>query len=255
MKIGKITISGIALCLLASTATQASLFIEDLTSLQTSKPADPTTMSLYCPAGNGEHYGSKVALMETDSRDFDYGLTTAHGIKQSLFENGESCFVLGLKGQPIFVEGAVLSPDYKAGSSSDWAVIKVRKIEKADYIRFSLAIIDAHLLSDNDHLEVTFPKARGLGYSHQSCRVYSGMRLGMSNTNILTHDCRAIPGQSGSPVSVAQADKNYLLGIHLGRAFIYRSPVTEKPENMGYLRRIDLEMGLAIETAVESLSE
>lgn len=66
----------------------------------------------------------------------------------------------------------------------------------------------------------------------------------------MAHNCRAVAGQSGTPVSTPQ---NELLGIHLGTVWTVHSYFTGGPARYGYLRRLDGDMVKAIRRAAVNM--
>ena len=238
-----------------SALAHASSLIESLEPEVVEFPLQLSAMTLSCPAAEGQYYQSKIALLESGSEQHDFALTTAHGVVQGLDPAGRSCFVIDMKGKRRHVLGAYFAEGYEPGTSTDWAVLKLKKIKANSYTRFALAEIESDVLVSNGSVDVAFPKAIGIGYNTQPCKVYPSEMLGIPHSKILSHDCRVVGGQSGSPISVTRNEEFLLIGVHLGSAFSYRSPITHQPEHMGYFRSIDLEMHEEIVSAVEMLSQ
>lgn len=232
----------------------ASSLVESLNEDAVELPHRPSVLTLSCPASENEYYQSKISLLATDSKQYDFALTTAHGIVQGLDPNGQLCFVTDIQGERRELLKVAFAEGYRPGTSTDWAVLKLKKVKAHSYTRFALAEIESNVLSNNEPLAVSFPKAIGIGYNTQSCKIYPSEMLGIETPSILSHDCRVVPGQSGSPIAVVKDDESILVGMHLGSAFTYRSPITLQPEHMGYFRSIDPEMHKEIIHAIETLN-
>lgn len=211
--------------------------------------------NLYCQAFDDKFYRSKLVLIQTTSQHFDYALTTAHGIEKGQYDRFSSCFIRHSSGEKVNLVDVYIPDDYKAGTQSDWAVIKLEKVKQKHVARFKLHVEDSEQFSHGKSIAVTFPKARGINDMSQNCRAMSSAYLGVRNEQILAHNCRAIGGQSGSPVFVKYEAEDMLIGIHLGKSFVYRSPITRKPEYLGYFRVIDKDMIAEINHAVASFTQ
>lgn len=218
---------------------------------------DPSVLALYCKYDESRYYQSRVSLFQTRGETQSYGLTTAHGLVDQKDTLLTDCFVQDFKGVTYPIDNIFIPDAFEAGTSSDWAVISISVNPSETIIRYRLPEF-----SEGQEQEmrrsanvIAFPSARGLGYNGQTCLSLPAAYAGLSDENILAHDCRAIGGQSGSPVSVSYNGNDVLLGFHLGKSFILKSPVTKRPEHLGFFRFLDRQIVLDIDEAVRSLQK
>jgi len=216
---------------------------------------DPSVLALYCQISGKTYYQSRVALLQSPDAKYDYGITTAHGLVHQDGHELENCYVRDFSGGQFRLEKSFIPANYLAGSSSDWAIISLKKIKSKALLRYSLPAF-----SDNVERQirgsattVTFPSGRGLGFNGQVCLALPGAFAGVIDENILVHDCKAISGQSGSPISTTYGSEDVLLGIHLGKSFVIKSPITKKPEYLGFFRFADQALVAEITIVVRSL--
>lgn len=178
----------------------------------------------------------------------DFALVTGHGLKED-----SKCFVEDFKGNSNRVKTLYLAPDYKAGTSSDWAVVSFRSFAGDHIKRYD---IDNYLddLSVLDNETISFAQARGLPTNTQKCR----LALISLKTDILkseafvTHDCKAIGGQSGSPITRIENGVHRLIGLHLGNIWTLNSPLTGKPGRINFLRPFDEQMSQEIKRVIQN---
>lgn len=238
------------------TSSHASTLVKDLEDISAQTIQDPSVLRLYCKTDEGEYYRSKLAVLNSQSSKYDFAVTTAHGIVGASGRESRKCFVQNLNGKQIDVQNYYTAENYAPGTSTDWALLKFKKVHRSELTRFSFVESEADALLPNDALfrfPVTFPKAIGIAFNHQHCMLLSSKIIGITDTKLRAHNCRAVPGQSGSPVSIGSDKRPLLLGIHLGKAFTYHSPVTRKPEHLGYFRLIDDDMKNQIEDAIKGM--
>lgn len=228
---------------------------DDLLNIRPSN--DPSVLALYCHHSGNSYYQSRVAMVQSADRGKDYGLTTAHGLINQLGSVMENCFLRDFQGGRYPIANVYIPSDFIAGTSTDWAVLSIDRITVPGLVRFKLP----EFSSDREKeikvttTSVTFPTARGLGYSGQTCMALPAAYAGLTADNILVHDCRAIGGQSGSPISTSHHDEDVLMGIHLGKSFVFKSPITKKPEHYGFFRFIDQDIVDDIQLALRSMEK
>ncbi len=230
----------------------ASSITTDSQSYTAASSQAPSVLNLYCQASSKQFYQSKLVLLESGSKDYDFALTTAHGIQRGEYSGFESCFIRDSQGQRRNVLDAYIAKGYKAGGPSDWAVLKLAKIRQSVNRRYEFTIVGEHAPEGHETIPISFPKARGINYNTQLCQALPSEAVAVKNAQILAHNCRVLKGQSGSPIVTRSKDKDLLIGIHLGKAWVFRSPITQKPEHMGYFRLIDEDMIKEINSAVRS---
>ena len=214
---------------------------------------------------------SRVTPFKTHHDDGqDYGLISGHGLplaeisvgvqhsRNHQKDKGDAagqCYVQDFSGHKIPINGFTLADDYKAGTRSDWAVIRFNRIPTEGLMRYDLPDIEWQALAHKT-VPVRFAAARGLRNHDQSCAVlpmrYQVLK-GLQFDGVMPHDCYAIAGQSGSPLSLAGQDETLLVGIHLGRTWMLRSPVTGRPEHQGFARVIDAAMIADIDAIVKAM--
>jgi len=230
----------------------AAARIDKNTALTARSIQDPSVLHLECRYAETSFYQSKIALIKTRDARFDYGLSTGHGMTIKDLEFAKDCRVIDHKGQHHALKAFYLPKTYAPGSETDWALIRLDKIRDDKIVRFQLPEVDA--LAEQDFRiksnAVNFPKARGIGQNSQVCQSYPSHYIGLKARNLLVHDCRVLPGQSGSPVSVTTKESDLLIGLHLGTGFVMRSKVTGKAGRLGYFRFIDQVMVKEIDTII-----
>ncbi len=216
-------------------------------------PSNNTSvLNLYCRDDDGRYFQSRIALINSSDPKADYAITTAHGFTPTNGKHLTNCYVRSFK-HVYKLTDVFIANDFKPGSATDWAIIKLPRITKNDIVRYKLP--EFSLPSQNAFKQqaniVTFPKARGLGHNSQTCLSLPGAYVGIIESNVLAHDCRVTGGQSGSPLATSYLGQDVLIGIHLGQSFIVQSPVTLRPERMGYFRFFDRVMVENIDTAIK----
>jgi len=250
------SIAGISLAFGLSIYCYASVPVVNPDVMEVSSFDETSVLSLYCQLAPDQYFQSRLAILETLDKDFDFGLTTAHGLVDENERILTNCNVLGLDGKLHPIEMTFVPMNYGAGTETDWAVLKVRKFKDEDLRRHKLPLFSEALIREFKTAAnlVQFARSRGIGVNNQNCMSLPGDFAGLKSGSILVHDCRAFPGQSGSPLTLRIENQSTIVGIHLGKSFIVRSPVTQKPENLGYFRFVDPEFVLEIESAIRSLS-
>lgn len=227
---------------------------------------DPTYMlTLRCPLTASRYASSRIAVFRTDLDDGkDYAIVSGHGLRTQgvsdiVTEIGgqkiKGCFVMDFSGHQSVVDGFALSENFKAGTRTDWGIIRFEAMPTHNLVRYNLPHIAWESLK-HDPVPVHFAFARGLRDQSQNCEILPSryqVLTGEQFDGVMAHNCRAISGQSGSPLSLGGDKKDLLLGIHLGSTWMLRSPVTGRPEFQGFVRVIDDAMVSEIKTLMERL--
>lgn len=239
----------------APNVSASSMTIDPGTENENDLTSNWSTFNLFCRASDHLFYRSKVVFIRSTSAKFDYALTTAHGLEKGISDQFDTCYVRDSSGQPLKLITAYFAKGYKPGTSTDWAIIKLNKVDDKTVTRYKLHLPENSAFRNQENISVSFPKARGINDKFQLCSTLPSEFLGLANPKILSHDCRVIAGQSGSPILKQHDAEDVLIGVHLGKAFVYRSPISQKPEHLGYFRVIDQEMVHEINIAVRSFMQ
>lgn len=192
---------------------------------------------------------SRVSVLETSEisnrRDYDYGLVTGHGAPLK-----HPCFVQDFMGNKKKVRGIWHSPNFDPGTDSDWAVISFKKMKTSNLVRYPLKVTQT-----NWHDQpVNFAAARGLPNNNQLCKIselHFPKKTETKKRKVVTHNCRSIPGQSGSPLTTRIHETETLVGFHIGRIWMLSAPDTMKPGERGYLRVIDQDIVSQISNIIQ----
>ena len=212
-----------------------------------------SALRVSCLVSKGKNRKSFAAVLKIETapdkkQKFDVAITTGHGLvdKRGNLLNNCSVSYPGSEKYPIKL--TKLANNFKPGSPTDWAVIVFTKIKTDNLTRYyfgtdvSRRTIDAFAESK---LPVVFATARGIPVNGQTCKIEPRRFAGLAKKRyigLLSHNCRAIAGQSGSPISVFQQNTPILIGIHLGNSMIYGYPTMNTPLHYkGYFRSIDEE--------------
>jgi len=190
-----------------------------------------------------------VLQLNTDNgskHEYDVAITTGHGLLDNNGDLFANCFVSYPGSKKFSVTIAKLAPKYKPATPSDWAVIIFPTINHAKLIRYSVGNnITQESFEDFAELRpsVLFATARGLPRNGQHCKIEPRRFAGLRHPNFigfLAHTCRAIPGQSGAPISVIRNQKPVIIGIHIGSSIVYGYPTLDTSlYYRGYMREID----------------
>lgn len=244
MRLKQAYIALIALAFLLSSNVFAASKIDKTTSLQARSIQEPSTLHLECRVDESSFYTSKIALIKTSDRRFDYGLSTGHGMKIEGLNFSKDCLVIDYNGRQFNLLALYLPRAFSPGSETDWALIRLPRIRDDNIVRFQLPEYE-HMTEEAFRANaqaINFPKARGIGRNSQLCQSYPSRVMGLMERNILVHNCRAVSGQSGSPISVSTNQVDLLIGLHLGTGFVMRSEISDKAGYLGYFRFIDNAM-------------
>ncbi|MDB2437628.1 hypothetical protein N9W89_02840 [Hellea sp.] len=212
------------------------------------------TIFLNCQTNSTKVTQSKASILAlpdgVNKSKHDFALVTGHGLI-----NGHECNVRDFQGHKREVIGRVYAKNYKSGTDTDWAIISFKPIKGNHIIRYKTEdyVRDKELLHNMD---VSFAQARGLPQNNQNCRLaVVNIPTPKNDRDIYSHDCVAVPGQSGSPITQSVNGEDRLLGFHLGQVWTVKSPITKKPGNLYILRPFDEDMSLEINQAITQLSK
>jgi len=188
---------------------------------------------------------SRVAVIRTADPDYDYGLTTGHGVPED-----RPCIVRDFEGRLSSVISIQYAPDYKSGTPTDWAILKFKPIKTPGLVRFEMEPTEFNPAING--MEVNFAKAFALPENFQHCQLEL-LDL-KSETPWVSHNCRSIPGQSGSPVSITKDGKEKLIGLNIGTIWLVQNPNTGRPSKNGYLFLLNAATVQKIENTIQDLS-
>lgn len=261
----KITIRSLAL-LLGGLGAVLPAMASSVISLDNKNPLTSSsridTLAIRCPYEGTIVMASRLAVLDVSetwkSGKFDAGLTTAHGVLDNDGQPIEGCYILDFTGEKHKVHTITAADNYVAGSATDWAVITFKKIKNPAMVRYVVADpMNAERFDSmaENRLPVLFSSARGLPYSGQNCSLYPKRYAGLTSDKyrgLLLHDCRAISGQSGAPVSIKRGDKDVLIGMHLGNMFVLQSPYMPRPATHNFMRILDDDLRSDIVKAIEA---
>ncbi len=202
-------------------------------------------LRLQCKAADDFKLLSRVAVLNIGLESYDYGLITGHGVPPD-----RPCQVLDFEGRSAPVSVISLAQNYKIGAQTDWALIRFEKINTPRLIRYDLVPFTDTTALDN--MRVEFAQARGLPENRQSCNLEI---LDFSeNERRVSHNCRSVPGQSGTPVTRRIDDRDTLVGLHIGQLWMLESPRTGRPDKKGYINLFNVETVDEIKALIETYS-
>ncbi|MEP4051721.1 MAG: hypothetical protein ABJN22_05710 [Litorimonas sp.] len=184
---------------------------------------------------------SRVAILDVGDPLYDFGFATGHGIPSE-----RPCEVKDFAGRTRSVDLIRLADGYQAGEKTDWAIVRFEKISTKHLVRYDLEPIEEFAPFKDQ--EFSFAEARGLSENAQSCKLAI---LDFDNGRYrVTHDCRAVPGQSGSPITRVIDGKHKLVGLHIGHLWMFKSPETGRPDRKGYINLLDKNSVKEIESLI-----
>jgi len=204
-------------------------------------------LALKCRLSDGKTILSRIAVFQTDDENgLDYALVTGHGLvwMNNKKRKDSPCIVQDFSGNQRPVLNYALSDNYKEATQSDWGIIRFKAMPTKALIRYELPNIAWQSLSE-EKIPVRFAVARGLKTNAQDCEILPqkyNVLAGHEFKSVVAHNCQAIGGQSGSPLSLHAEAKDLLLGIHIGRTWTLNTPITGKPGFQGFARIIDDKM-------------
>lgn len=185
---------------------------------------------------------SRIAVLETGDDVYDFGFATGHALPTE-----RPCRVKDFEGRRRSVNLIRFAEGYQSGDTTDWAVIRFKKISTSNLVRYKLDTVQ-----NLDELKTSnfyFSQAFSLPENAQSCKLSA---LDFSNgRRRVTHDCRAVPGQSGSPVTRIINGEHKLIGLHIGHLWMFESPETGRPDRKGYVNLLDENTISQIQSVIE----
>jgi len=157
------------------------------TALNTADPDSLThVLRLECVKGDEPGLQSRIGALETNNLKYDFALVAGHAVPDE-----RPCVVKDFSGRQSKVS---------------------LKIKTPNLVRYTLEPfeIDRPL----NEIPVFFAQAMALPENTQNCRLTA---LDFpNNIRRISHDCRAISGQSGSPMTTIIDDQHKLVGLHIG---------------------------------------
>lgn len=198
-------------------------------------------LRLICEGADESFRQSRIAVLDVGDPAYDFGFATGHAVPSE-----RPCAVKDFSGGERPVNLIRLADGYEPGETTDWAIIRFNKISTKTLVRYQLEAVDKSTsLSDQ---KFSFAAARGLSDNAQSCKL---SRLDFNNgRHRFTHDCRAVPGQSGSPITRIEAGHHKLIGLHIGHLWMFESPETGRPDRAGYINLLDAQTVKEIESLI-----
>lgn len=176
---------------------------------------------------------SRLAVLKTSSDVYDYGLATGHGVPDD-----RPCIVRDFDGRFAPVDMIAFANDYKPGTRTDWAILRFEKIKTPNLVRYAINPVPSN--SPIDNMEINFARAKGLPDNKQTCHIEV---LDFNNGDQkVSHTCRSIKGQSGTPVTKMVNGEESLIGLHIGELWMLKSPKTGRPSRKGYISLLDEEI-------------
>ena len=243
------------LCLCGLMAISQASWASSIVKYEKRKPApqhsSANSISVQCFLTEKTVKISRAAVLHVvENQSFlqghDIAITTGHGLIDEKGKVIPGCEIRGPSGEIYAVETIKLAPGFKPGTPTDWAMLTFKKMHNEQVERYALTRdvsgTDVEKLAARN-MQVLFSTARGLPQNGQNCDLFPRKYAGMTKAQhqgLLAHTCRAIPGQSGSPVSVIRDGRPILLGIHIGNAFVLEVEGAEQlPRFYGYMRAVD----------------
>lgn len=200
-------------------------------------------LRLLCDGADQEGRQSRIAVLDIGDPSYDFGFATGHAVPPE-----RPCVVRDFEGETRTVNLIQLADGYQSGEKTDWAIIRFDKISTKQLVRYQLEpIADLDSLDDR---RFSFARARGLSENSQACKLEV---LNFHNGRYrVTHDCRAIPGQSGSPLTLIEDGHHKLVGLHIGHLWMLEAPDTGRPDRRGYINLLDLDTVSEIQSIIVS---
>lgn len=209
------------------------------------------SVRLRCDVGAGRVKQSRALVLQLDETavglgEYEVALTTAHGLLDQNAEVLDACQIMDARGQSHKVEYIAPASNTQSGTRSDWAIIVFKKPKDSRLLRYELPDFVPTSQFEKmatDDFSVKFSTAIGLSYNGQSCSLISRKTAGLLGARylgFLAHDCFAVSGQSGTPISVLNDGVPVVLGMHVGNSFSFGEPSKNvAPRFYGYMRVFD----------------
>lgn len=198
-------------------------------------------LRLICEGADDSARQSRIAVLEVGDPLYDFGFATGHAVPSE-----RPCAVKDFSGEERAVNLIKLANEYRAGEKTDWAIIRFDKISTQSLVRYQLDAVDP--LDPLVDETFSFAAARGLPENAQSCKL-SRLKF-KDDRHRVTHDCRAVPGQSGSPITRIVEGQHKLIGLHIGHLWMLESPKTGRPDRKGYINLLDGQTVTEIEQMI-----
>lgn len=222
------------------------------------------TLEVRCRVGVDQLKISRISILDVrgaKDQNIDLGITTAHGLLDSSGDALNRCNIRGFAGESYRISDVQIAKNYSPGTANDWAIVVLERAKKTDLVRYAfaspLSIDEFDGLADA-RLPLTFSSARGVPDGRQSCEALPRPTVGMNKSRydgLIPHNCKAVSGQSGAPISVFRGNQNIILGLHIGHAFWAGVPDVNAPAKLGYMRVFDNELVEIINSNVTALME
>lgn len=243
------------LCCLAAISMSQIVWAASIVKYEKRQPTQQHSISnsiiVQCYVSEGIVKKSRAVVLHINeenslSSQHDIAVTTGHGFIDNDGKTFNKCEVIGPSRKTYPIKTIKFAPNYKPGTASDWAVMSLPKMETEKIQRYS--VVDDKTgqemeLLARQNMPVLFSTARAYPQNGQSCILYPRKYAGFTkqeHKGLLAHNCRAISGQSGSPVSVERDGHPILIGIHIGNSFVLKvQDVDQPPRFYGYMRVID----------------
>ncbi len=201
-------------------------------------------LRLSCSQSATSGLQSRIAVLDVGHPIYNFALAAGHAVPSD-----RPCVVKDFDGKSSNVDLIRFPADYQPGQQSDWAVIRFPRIDTRNLVKYKL-----EPLADLDNLEgtqVLFAEARGLPENSQVCHL-TILQFKAGHKRV-AHDCRAISGQSGSPVTRVVEGQNRLVGLNIGRLWMFESPKTGRPDRKGYINLLDRKTVADIQTLIDEI--
>lgn len=244
----RIFLKGLAICIVSSAglisaeaSTLTTTLDFDFASTEITKTTPTHAIFLKCRLGENRISQSKGAILDlpkglSESKK-DFALVTGHGLHPKA-----DCYISDFQGNSRKVLTKTFAKDYQSGTPTDWALISFKRIKGPHIKRYNLENYLENPSTLND-TAISFARARGLPQNDQNCKIaVIALKTRKVSQPVFSHNCRAIPGQSGSPLTQEFEGDNHLIGLHLGNVWTLKSPLTGKPGRLNILKPYDKQM-------------
>lgn len=198
-------------------------------------------LRLLCDGANKQETQSRIAVLDIGDPKYDFGFATGHAIPPE-----RPCAVKDFDGKQRSVDLIRLADGYKSGEKTDWAIIRFDKISTRQLVRYQLEPVED--FGPLNQQIILFARAMGLPENAQPCMLdLLDFKNGFYR---MTHDCRAVRGQSGSPLTRIVDGKHKLVGLHVGHLWMFPAPDTGRPDRRGYVNLVNRDTISEIQTII-----
>jgi len=237
---------GLATCVVSSAiliSAEASTITNniDLTPRKITKATPTHAVFLKCKLSDNIISQSKGAILELPKAlkktKRDFAIVSGHGLYAEA-----DCFISDFQSNSRKVLTKTFAKNYQSGTETDWAIVSFKRIKGPHIKRYNLeSYLDP--TSSIHNAPISFARARGLPQNSQSCKVdIVELKTLKTSRPIFSHNCHAIPGQSGSPLTHNVNGRDQLIGLHLGSMWMLNSPLTGKPGKINIMRPYDKQI-------------